>query len=150
MNKQKQKAFTLLELLVVIAIIGILISLGVASFSNAQKKSRDSRRREDLKAMQNGLEQHYADYTSYSSSSGHDEQGLTGILSGLNSASEYFPAGAPVDPRNQNPYIYRASYNNSSYCLCALLESPGTGNSNSRTCAGFVANGNYFCVSNLQ
>jgi prepilin-type N-terminal cleavage/methylation domain-containing protein len=150
MYKQKQKAFTLLELLVVIAIIGILISLGVASFSNAQKKSRDARRREDLKAMQNGLEQHYANFTSYSNASANDQLQLTGLLAGLNSASEYFPAGAPVDPRNQNPYIYRASYNNSSYCLCALLESPGTGNSNSRTCAGFVANGNYFCVSNLQ
>jgi prepilin-type N-terminal cleavage/methylation domain-containing protein len=149
MHKQKQKAFTLLELLVVIAIIGILISLGVASFSNAQKKARDSRRREDLKAVQNGLEQHYADYTSYSNLSANDELQLTGLVSGLNSSSEYLPAGAPLDPRNQNPYIYRATYNNSSYCLCARLENDGTGNSNSSTC-GFVNNGNYFCVRNLQ
>jgi prepilin-type N-terminal cleavage/methylation domain-containing protein len=155
MNKQKQKAFTLLELLVVIAIIGILISLGVASFSNAQKKSRDSRRREDLKAVQNGLEQYYADFTRYSASSGSNENYLTNLMGGLLNLSnvsvsnEYFPAGAPMDPRGQNPYIYKATYNNNSYCVCALLENPGTGNSNSSTC-GFVASGNYFCVSNLQ
>jgi prepilin-type N-terminal cleavage/methylation domain-containing protein len=156
MYKKKQKAFTLLELLVVIAIIGILISLGVASFSNAQKKSRDSRRREDLKALQNGLEQHYADNNSYSDPSSTYVSGsntaVGNLFLGLINGNEYFPAGAPVDPRNQSPYIYKISYNTDAYCICAQLES-STGNATTTatglTC-NYAASGNFFCVSNLQ
>ena len=50
------RGFTLIELLVVIAIISILTSLGSVSWSNAQQKSRDSRRKSDLKAIQTALE----------------------------------------------------------------------------------------------
>lgn len=48
--------FTLIELLVVISIIGILASLGLASYGKAQEKSRDSRRKTDLDAMKKALE----------------------------------------------------------------------------------------------
>ncbi|MGB9883476.1 MAG: type II secretion system protein [Microgenomates group bacterium] len=55
-----KKAFTLLELLVVIGIIAILVALGTTSYSTAQKKSRDAKRKSDLKAIQNALEQYYS------------------------------------------------------------------------------------------
>ncbi len=55
-----KKAFTLLELLVVIGIIGILVGLGTTSYSTAQKKARDSKRKADLKAFQNAMEQCYS------------------------------------------------------------------------------------------
>lgn len=55
-----RKAFTLLELLVVIGIIGILVALGTVSYSTAQKKARDAKRKNDLKAIQNALEQYYS------------------------------------------------------------------------------------------
>ncbi len=55
-----KKAFTLLELLVVIGIIGILVALGTVSYSTAQKKARDAKRKNDLKAIQNALEQYYS------------------------------------------------------------------------------------------
>lgn len=48
--------FTLIELLVVISIIGILAALASASYSDSQKKSRDSRRKSDLTAIQKALE----------------------------------------------------------------------------------------------
>jgi len=57
----RRQGFTLLELLIVIAIIGILISIGVVSYGAAQKKSRDSRRMSDLKAVQAAFEQYSAD-----------------------------------------------------------------------------------------
>ncbi|MCS7093566.1 MAG: type II secretion system GspH family protein, partial [Patescibacteria group bacterium] len=55
-----KKSFTLLEMLVVIGIIGILVSVGFASYSTAQKKSRDSKRKNDLKSIQNAFEQYYS------------------------------------------------------------------------------------------
>lgn len=54
------KGYTLLELLVVIGLITILMSFGAASYSTAQKKARDSKRKSDLKVLQNALEQYYS------------------------------------------------------------------------------------------
>ena len=52
----KAKGFTLIELLVVMTIIAILIAAVSASFTNAQIKGRDGKRKADLKAVQQGLE----------------------------------------------------------------------------------------------
>lgn len=145
MKKNQRKAFTLLELLVVIAIIGILISLGVASFSNAQKKARDSRRREDVKAVQNGLEQYYAQ------NNGSYPTGSSVSLITSNAGTTYFPAGGPVDPKNSGSYVYTITGSTTSYyCICALLETTTTGNASDTTCSYSGAPKNYFCVSNLQ
>jgi prepilin-type N-terminal cleavage/methylation domain-containing protein len=56
----QKNAFTLLELIVVIGIIGILVALGASSYSTVQKKSRDAKRKGDLKAIQNAFEQYYS------------------------------------------------------------------------------------------
>src|SRR3989337_1417955 len=60
-NKQeftvnKRKGFTLIELLVVIALIGILASFAIASFTSAQAKGRDSKRKADLNAVRTDLD----------------------------------------------------------------------------------------------
>ncbi len=52
----KKRGFTLIELLVVISIIGILAAFIVASFTSAQQKARDSRRKADLDAIKKSLE----------------------------------------------------------------------------------------------
>lgn len=141
---KKQRGFTLLELLVVIAIIGILISMGVASFSNGQKKSRDARRREDLKAVQNGLEQYYAQNTAY-------PVGVTmaAVTGATGAGPEYFPAGGPVDPKNSDSYVYSITATADDYCVCAYLESSTTaGNASDSSCT--YGSGQYYCLSNLQ
>lgn len=53
---KKNKAFTLIELLVVIAIIGILTTILTFTFIEAQKKSRDTKRKADLKTLQVSFE----------------------------------------------------------------------------------------------
>ena len=55
-----KKGFSLLELLVVIGIIAVLLAIGAASYSTVQRKSRDAKRRGDLKALQQAAEQYYA------------------------------------------------------------------------------------------
>ena len=52
-------AFTLIELLVTISIIGILMAAGTVYFTNAQQKGRDSKRKADLKSIQQALELYY-------------------------------------------------------------------------------------------
>ena len=56
----KKKGFSLLELLVSIGIISVLLAAGVSSYSTAQKKARDARRKGDLKNLQQSLEQYYS------------------------------------------------------------------------------------------
>lgn len=55
-----KKGFTLLEMLIVIGIIAILVALGASSYSTAQRKARDSKRKSDLKMVQNAYEQYYS------------------------------------------------------------------------------------------
>src|SRR3970040_2207971 len=59
----KRRGFTLIELLVVISIIGILASFAIASFTSAQAKGRDSRRKADLDAVKKALELFKSDTT---------------------------------------------------------------------------------------
>ena len=61
---KNKNAFTLLELLVVIGIIGVLVSLAMVSYTSAQRKSRDSRRQADMKAIQGALDVYYSETAS--------------------------------------------------------------------------------------
>src|SRR3989344_4486789 len=54
-RKKAIHGFTLIELLVVISIIGILAAFIVASFTSAQQKARDSKRKADLDAVKKAL-----------------------------------------------------------------------------------------------
>ena len=87
---KNKNGFTLLELLIVIAIIGILTALATVSYSSAQKKARDAQRKSDLKAIQNAMEQYYAD------NNGSYPVDPDGCVS---PGPEYLPNGLPTDPR---------------------------------------------------
>lgn len=137
-----QRGFTLLELLVVISIIGILITIGAAAFSTAQQRGRDGRRRADMKALQSGFEQYYAENTSYETCS-------------TMAVDPYLPAGLPTDPKNTGSNVYNTSTgcSTTNYCVCAVLESSGAGNADAPTgasCNFASGGGDYYCVSNLQ
>ena len=60
-KSMKQKAFTLIEVLVVVGIIGILASMGVASYTRALKNGRDARRKSDMRDVAAALEQYWAE-----------------------------------------------------------------------------------------
>ncbi len=131
-----KKGFTLLEVLIVIAIIGILVSIGLASYSTAQSKSRDARRRGDLKAIQNAFEQYYAD-----SATASYPTSCSSI------SSVYLPAGIPTDPQG-DPYT-NPTCSATEYCFCADMESAAADNSNS-SCNYGAASKTHYCVSQLQ
>ncbi|HSW90060.1 MAG TPA: type II secretion system protein [Patescibacteria group bacterium] len=134
---KKRNGFTLLELLVVISIIAILIGLSTVSFTTAQKKARNAKRRGDMKAVQNAFEQ-------YNSVNGTYNATCDTMASGSLSA------GLPLDPKNVAPLTYAYTCAASTYCVCANLEAE-TGNSDSSSCTySGVGTKSYFCVSNLQ
>ena len=56
---RRKKAYTLVEILIVISIIAILATIIIISFINAQAKSRDSKRRADVRTIANALQAYH-------------------------------------------------------------------------------------------
>ena len=115
-----KNGFTLLELLVVIGIIAILVALGTVSYSAAQKSSRDSRRKQDLIAIQNAMEQYYSQNKFVYPTCA----GLT--CAPINTSVYFSNSTAPVDPLNVAPYQYTYASVPASYTVTVTIEKDGS------------------------
>lgn len=126
-----KKAFTLLEMLIVLGIIAIILSVLTVSFSTTQKKSRDAKRKGDIKALQSGLEQYYATcgYV-YPTQTGGGTFEST-IACG---ASPAIVSVVPGDPRDSTPYSYTSDGTEFSLCTNSIESEAITG----------------YCVANQQ
>ncbi len=60
-----RRGFTLIELLIVVAIISILVAIGLAAFTTAQRGARDSQRQSDVGEVAGALGLYYGDNNSY-------------------------------------------------------------------------------------
>ena len=111
---KKQEGFTLLELLIVIVIIGILALLIVPNVVSAPKKSRDTKRKTDLREVKNSLEAYRIDKGDYPAD-----------LNTLVTAGEL--KAVPADPKNTGAYVYTyaPANSNTTYTLTACLENAG-------------------------
>lgn len=58
---RQSKGFTLIELLITVSLVALLTVVGVATYTNFLKSSRDSKRIADLKAIQSALGQYFYD-----------------------------------------------------------------------------------------
>ncbi|OGC61259.1 hypothetical protein A2890_02230 [candidate division WWE3 bacterium RIFCSPLOWO2_01_FULL_53_14] len=125
--KMKKLGFTLLELLVVITIIGLLASVGLASFTRAQARARDAKRQSDITSVRTALEIFYAENNVYPDTGG----GWQNIETILDTLIPTFIKVLPADPGGEGlPYRYR-SVTNQGYCLGGKLE---TATATSTTC----------------
>lgn len=107
--------FTLLELLIVVGLMVILLGLGAVSYSTTQKKSRDLRRKTDLKAIHDAYEQYYSLCGfKYPTPAGNN---VPNTIICTSPSTAIMPT-VPLDPKT-TPYICNSSdCTGSSYKLC--------------------------------
>lgn len=105
-----KKAFTLIELVVVVSIIALLAGVVIVNTSEAQKQSRDNKRKADLTSVQAAIELYYASNRKYPTTVGLSscfasapptcgETPLTGNLcysDGCTPNGSYIPGLAPT------------------------------------------------------
>lgn len=135
------KGFSLVELMVVISVIAVLMAVITVSFTTAQRKGRDTVRREDIGTIQKALEQYFVTNGNYPTGSG---------CSAVTSTADFLPAGMPTDPRPTANYTITCDATGSTYCICAGLETE-VGNSDTNACA-FDTSGDEdnYCLINQQ
>lgn len=96
----KRKGFTLIELIVVIALIAILSAVILISYSGAQKRSHDSKRKADLNAIATAAMAYYSSHKSFYGANGSVDITAEPLV------SEGFLSEMPIDPLGNNYYLY--------------------------------------------
>lgn len=120
--KMKKIGFTLIELMIVISVIGILSTIGMASFQNSQRRSRDAKRKADLEIVRSALEMYRSDLGVYPN---------TGDLDSL--VGTYL-SSLPLDPKYPLfTYQYKKT-EDGGYCLGCFLEAETTNNCPQNKC----------------
>lgn len=94
---QKRKGFTLIELLVVLFIIGLLATLVIVNVSSARVTARDTKRKANLKTIQNAIEMYNQRTGRYPISGG--------------SRSSAWNQGGNPGTQNWIPDYYNSTYN---------------------------------------
>lgn len=120
-----KKGFTLIEVLVSATIIAVLTAIGVVSYTNINKRSRDTKRRSDMEQIRSSLEMYRSDNGSYPNTGGGSWTDASGLSATLVSS---YMAAIPSDPKSTTQtYRYEATNLVSGkyygYCLSGLLES---------------------------
>lgn len=127
--------FTLVELLITITIIGILSSIGFSTFSSAQRKAKDTQRKNDLITIAKALEVYNNDYGLYPTSDTGQIKGCTVDLAtevvcawgasfqhANTEPDTIYLIALPDDPSSSQDYYYEAAGDRKSYQLYARLE----------------------------
>lgn len=133
----RKKGFSLIELLVAISIIAILATIGLASYTSAQKRARDSKRKADLEQIRSALEMHRADENDYPTTA----EGLAALVT-----ASYIQV-LPADPKASD-YTYGYSSDGETYCLGALLEADETSTCGCSATPGCTEDDCSYCVEN--
>jgi len=118
----KERGFTILELLIVVAVIGILSAGILALTGDTKTKSRDNRRAEDMRQIQNALNIYFTDNNRFPVEP--DPVTVTGSDDFSNAlVSEGTIDTVPTDPLHpKKTYTYESSASGADYTLRFCLE----------------------------
>lgn len=113
--------FTMIELLVAATILAVISGIALVSFTSANVRVRDGKRKGDLEQARSALELYRSDVGTYPN--GSWDTMVTTI-----STAGYLSSTTIRDPKNINPYVYQYTYdaNTKTYQVCAYLESTST------------------------
>ncbi len=147
--------FTLIELMVVMVILGILTSIGALAYRTSQEKSRDIRRKSDVRQIASALEAYYNDKGKYPNDSfdgkiygcgSNDASVCNWNQQFMDKNSTVYMQRLPNDPNSSRTYYYDVGAQNNSYQLYARLENlkdndvPKDASSNPQTYSSTVCN----------
>lgn len=128
-KKRGTFGFTLIELLVVVAIFGILAAVIFASYSETKRISRNAKRLEDIRSIQNSLDLYHATYIRYPGTVGTNGV-IQATLSEL--VSNAYITALPNDPSGFSDSYYYCPGDGTtapqSYTLRARMEAERSGN----------------------
>jgi prepilin-type N-terminal cleavage/methylation domain-containing protein len=93
--KMNKKGFTLIELLVVIAIIGLLSTIAVVSFRNANDKAKNAKKMADMRTVMSALEMYNTDNGGYPAIPATPDNTWAGVSELL---TNYMQGGLPTSP----------------------------------------------------
>jgi prepilin-type N-terminal cleavage/methylation domain-containing protein len=118
MQKRRSSfGFTMIELLVAATILAVVSGIGLVSFTSANIRARDGKRKGDLENVRSSLEQYRTDIGSYPVGNVWDDM-ITTVYN-----AEYLNAQTMYDPKNATPYVYTyTSADGRTYQVCATLE----------------------------
>lgn len=134
--KAKPNGFTLIELLVVVALIGLLTSIGIASYSGIQQRGRDTQRKSDLNQIRTALENYFSNNNQYPKEA---EYNAISVHGEWKQGSSVYLRSLPGDPKTGAKYRFVPYKNNSgntctessevciNYDLIACLENSADG-----------------------
>jgi prepilin-type N-terminal cleavage/methylation domain-containing protein len=120
MTINKQKGFTLVELLIVISILAVLTTIGIISFSGAQRQARDAQRKNDLRVVQVALGEYFQDNASLYP----DSATFSALMTVLTTGTQPYMRTAVQDPRSVTSGYQYVHTDRISYVLRACLENP--------------------------
>lgn len=119
--RRRRNGFTFIELLVVITIIAVLSMIAVVSYSSANIKARDGKRKADIEQIRAALEMYRTDHSAYPVA--------------LSTLTTTYIQSIPTPPSNSKTCAgvamteYSSRYSSSSpyttYSLCVQLEEGG-------------------------
>lgn len=120
MNKKTKTlfGFTMIELLVVTTIIIILTSIGLVSYTSANRSARNGKRKADIEMVRQALVLYRTDNSTYPATSN-----FTNMLTTI---ADYTSSTTVTDPKNDVTYFYSYSSNGSTFTLSARLEPDAT------------------------
>lgn len=108
--KRNRRGFTMIELLVVATIIAVLSAVGVVSFSRANIRARDGKRKADLEQVRSALELYRSDMGYYPAVAAGS------LVSALNTGG-YLNSTTVADPQTGTAYTYCSSQTSGGACL---------------------------------